>query len=332
MGRHGGGSRSGGSSSSRSSRSCSGSRSGGGRGNRISKKPFYGCYNRSYVNRRGVFVPYYTEDSRFGTKSGWNPTIIFILCFITVHMFLMLTSFIPTVIVYGDKVNGNIERICIKDNANILTEKEETEILKLLNDVYDKSGMPVTLYTDDFKWKNHYASLEIYSEELYYGMGFDEDAMIILFTTETVENFYDWEYDMYCGDETITCLSDATFDKLLINFHKAMGSQDLTKALNYAWGTVINDLAKTSIAWSKLPVLLVLVLLYGIFYVAIFCIVKKENDAYHYFQENPGKLSTCSMNNISIKRHMELMNKKCSYCGTENTSGLESCTSCGNQF
>ena len=63
-----------------------------------------------------------------------------------------------------------------------MTDNEEQEVLALLQDVYDASGMPVTVYTDDFSWKEHYDSLEVYSEELYYKIGYDEDAMIILFT------------------------------------------------------------------------------------------------------------------------------------------------------
>lgn len=82
---------------------------------------------------------------------------------------------------------------------------------------------------------------------------------------ESNDDFYDWEYDIYCGDETITCLSDDVFDELLNNFQKGMASQDLAKALNYAWRTVIDDLAKTKINWFELPVLLIIGSFYGIF-------------------------------------------------------------------
>jgi hypothetical protein len=51
------------------------------------------------------------------------------------------------------------------------------KIVELFDEVYEESGMPVTLYTDDFKWKAHYSSLEVYSEELYYAMGMDEEQL-----------------------------------------------------------------------------------------------------------------------------------------------------------
>ena len=56
MGRHGGGSRSGGSHRSSSSRRSGGSRSGGS-GARTSSKPFAGCYNRSYYDRSADYIP-----------------------------------------------------------------------------------------------------------------------------------------------------------------------------------------------------------------------------------------------------------------------------------
>lgn len=69
MGRHGGGSRSGGSHRSSSSRSSGGSRSGGS-GVRTSSKPFAGCYNRSYYDRSGRLHTCYTSIKNFGTKSA----------------------------------------------------------------------------------------------------------------------------------------------------------------------------------------------------------------------------------------------------------------------
>lgn len=317
MGRHGGGSRSGGSSRS-SSRSSGGSR-GGGSGSKTSKTPFRGCYNRSYFDRRGRYHSCYTSSSSFGTKSGWNAGIIFALVFITIHMLIMVGGFASTVVTFGSKVSGDITRIKIVDNADVLTFTEEEKTLELLREVYDASGMPVTIYTDSFEWKNHYYSLEVYSEELYYRMGYDEDAMIILFTTDNSSDFYDWEYDMYCGDDTIKCFSDASFDKLLENFQKGMASQNLCHALDHAWKSVMEELAQTTIHWTGLPLILILLAFYGVFYVAILRSTVKQNAAYKYFKENPDKLSY---------RPMALYSS-CPACGASNASQAETCPYCG---
>lgn len=318
MGRHGGGSRSGGSSRS-SSRSRGGSRSGGGSSTRISKTPFKGCYNRSYYDRRGKYHTYYTSNSSFGTKSGWNPGIIILLIFVTLHMLFMMGGMVMSSFSFGGKVNGDINRIMIVDNADILTSAEEEQTLDLLHEVYNASGMPVTIYTDSFEWKNYYYSLEIYSEELYYQMGYDEDAMIILFTADNSSGFYDWEYDMYCGDDTIRCLSDASFDKLLENFHKGMAGQNFCHALDYSWHSVMDELAKTSFSWGILLLLPFLFFFYGIFYFAIIGSTVQQNAAYKYFKENPNKLSYMPMTLYS----------ECPSCGASNSFQTETCAYCG---
>ena len=317
MGRHGGGSRSGGSRSG-GSRSGGGSR-GGGSSVRTSKTPFRGCYNRSYYDRRGRYHRYYTSDINFGKRSGWNGGTIFALIFITIHMLIMIGGLATGVVNFGSKVNGDVSRIRIVDNVDVLTVEEEEKTRSLLIEVYQASGMPVTVYTDTFEWKQHYTSLEVYSEELYYRMGFEEDAMIILFTADNSTTFYDWEYDIYCGDETIACLSDDAFDKLLTNFQKGMATQSLYQALEYSWNSVIGDLAKTTVEWSRVPILVMILAFYGIFYVAILGGSKKHNDAYRYFKENPDKYDPVPMTLYS----------ECPSCGAANTDQSETCSYCG---
>lgn len=293
MGRHGGGSRSGGSSSG-SSRS-SGSRSSGGSGRnsfRSSKTPFAGGYNRSYYGRFGRYHTYYTSDPTFGTRSGWNAGTIFALVFITIHMLLMVGGFASSFISFGGKVEGNRNRIFIEDRINLLTENEEQSLMELFDKVYERSGMPVSLYTDDFSWKDYYGSLAVYSEELYYKIGLEEDAMIILFTANKDNRFFDWEYDMYCGDDTIKCFSDAAFDDLLDNFHKSMAGEDLHDALIYSWNSVMDDLAKTDVKPEFIPIALFLLLFYGMFYMLILGGVMRTNTAYRYFKDHPEKLTS----------------------------------------
>lgn len=318
MGRHGGGSRGGG------GHRSGGSRGGGSRGSgssiRTSNKPFRGCYNRSYYDRRGRYHKYYTNDANFGNRGGWNAASIVSLIIITVVMLFMTSTMLSSMVQIGKKVNGNPARIKVVDHAKVLTAQEEVQTERLLQDVYGASGMPVTVYTDNFDWKKHYTSLEVYSEELYYQMGYDEDAMIILFTAEEGEDsFYDWEYDMYCGDDTTVCLSDTAFDKLLENFQKAMASQNLYQALEYAWNSVMDDLAKTTIKWQMTPMVIFLLLMYVSFYLPIIKNGKKAQEAYRYFKENPNKYDMTPM----------LVYSECPFCGTSNDTQSETCPYCG---
>ena len=251
-------------------------------------------------------------------------------------MMLMVGGVTLTMADFGGKVNGNPDRIRIIDNIDILTTEEEDEINKLFNKVYDKSGMPVTLFTDDFDWKNNYYDIEYYSEELYYGIDMDESAMVILFTQEEdIDGFVNWEYDMYCGDDTIKCLSDKTFDELLESFQKSMAKQDLYYALDYSWNSVMKNLAKTTINPGGLILIIFLLFFYGIFYFVTILSIKKRQNAKKYFSENPQMLQTQPMNSQdtasqTINSQPLSLYSECPSCGAPNTEMKEICAYCGS--
>lgn len=312
MGRHGGGSRGGG------SRGSSGGSRSGGSSSRVSRTPFHGCYNRSYYDRRGRYHSYYTNSRDFGTTSGWNAGTIFALVFVTIHMFVMISGFSSDFIHFGKKISGDTDRIYIEDRANALTAEEEEKVLDLLHEVYEKSGMPVTVYTDDFDWRRHYATIEVYSEELYYSIGYEEDAMILLYTTNNDDDYYDYEYDFYCGDDTVDCLSDRTFDTLIDNFHKGMAGLNLYDAIDYSFRSVMNDLAVLKIYWAGAPAVLMLLAFYSIFYISILKGVTKKNAAYQYFKEHPEEFSPEPMTLYAT----------CPNCGAPNSEQSEVCPYC----
>jgi hypothetical protein len=238
-------------------------------------------------------------------------------------MLVMIGAFSSTMFEFGRKVDGDASRVLIEDNSNLLNASQEKEVLELFNKVYEKSGMPVTLYTTDFSWKDNYYSIEAYSEELYYKMGTDEDAMIILFTSEDVNGFWNWEYDMYCGDDTIKCLSDNAFNKLLSNFQKSMAREDLAYALEYSWSSVIDDIgAKFKIYVETVPIVAFLLLFYGTFYFVILSNVFKNNRIYKYFKEHPEELSMTPM----------VLHSECPSCGASNTFQTETCSYCGGNL
>ena len=287
---------------------------------RTSKKPFEGCYNRSYYDKRGRLHSCYVTNSSFGTKSGWNGAVIFALIFLTCHMLIMVPGMMRSFIEFGSKIDGDASRILIDDKADLLTEAEEEEVMELFYQVYDKSGMPVALYTDDFSWKNHYDYLVNYSEALYYQTSFDEDAMVILVVADESDGFFDWECDLYRGRDTTQCLSADSLDTLRINFRKAMARQNVAEALEYAWNSVMNDLAETVVNWIGIPAGALLIAFYGVFYVAILGDIGKKSAAYRYFKENPQQLSMEPMTLYSV----------CPNCGASNVTQSTTCAYCGS--
>lgn len=334
MGRHGGGSSGGGRSS--GGRSGGGSRSGGrSSGVKTSDRPFRGAYRRSYY-RRGRYYHFYTNNPNYGTKSGWNFGTIVILLFITFHMIAMCSGMLLSSIDFGSKVNGDRNFIRIEDNIDILTYEEEDEVLELFQKIYDKSGMPVMLYTDNFDYQDYYYSIENYSEDLYYNRTMAEDSMIILFTCEEVDNGAgiknEWKYDFYCGDDTMDCLSDAEFDKLLDNFQKMMYRDDLVEALDYSWNSIMDDLAETELSFALLPIVLFLVFFYGMFYVAILSGVFKQNAVYKYYKEHPEELSMQRCTGDEEIYPEPFFEITCPNCGARITSDNKTCRYCGTNL
>lgn len=304
MGRHGGGSSSGGvrrSSSSRSSSSRRRHRSSGGTAIKSSKKPFKGSYDRSYYYN-GRYYPYYTTDEKFGIRDGFDLGMLGSLIFLTIHMIFLVGGMCITLIHFGEKIEGSRARIQIVDTIDLLTPKEEKEIMELLDQIYDKSGMPVTIMTQNFDWKDYYYDIEDYSEDVYHEIGTDETAAVVLFTQEEVNGSVEWEYDMCFGDDTITCISDGTMKKLIYAFQESMEKKNLYHAITDSWNLVMEDLAKTKIH----PVYLILIGLVLCFYVAcyiqMFSDIKKRNHAKQYFSENPQMLKSYPINYIITKK------------------------------
>ena len=331
MGRHGGGSSSGGS---RSSSSSSSSSSGGGSRIRTSNRPFVGGYNRSYYHG-GKFYSYYTEDANFGQKSGWNLGNIIGLLFITFHMSIFFGVFFVMFVQHGEKINGNRNLIFIEDTIDMFSNEDEEKLISLFNTIYDKSGMPIMLYTDNFDYKNHYDSIEVYSEQLYYSNTIDENSMIILFTSD-IENYINtgkmaWDYDFYCGDNTIKCLSDEEFNKVLDNFYKGMFQYEVADALVYAWNFVMDDLGKTEINKIIIPIYIGLLAFYSMFYVSIFSSIIKENRAYKYFKQNPEKIYESDIYS-TVNKIAATKICYCTYCNTKNNINNLVCTYCGHKL
>ena len=81
----------------------------------------------------------------------------------------------------------------------------------------------------------------------------------------------------------------------------------------------MDELAKTSVSWTGIPVILILIAFYGVFYVAILGNTVKQNAAYKYFKENPAELSHTPMTVLGA----------CPSCGASNSFQEETCPYCG---
>ena len=318
MGRHGGGSRSGGSRS-RSRSSSRRSSSGGSSSHVMKKRPFSGCYNRSYYDSRGVYHKVYTNNVLFGTPSYCNSSAL--LMSTILHLFacsLLIITFIVLTVNVGTKVNGDASKIRIVDNVDCMSNKEEAALLQVLSEVYEKSGMPVCVYTSDFSYKEHYLSIEAYSEDLYREYFNDLNSMLVCYTEETVDGFDDWNFDVFCEDGTYACLNDVTFDKLIDTMHNGFYDGNVAETIAQSFNIIKPDLATTTIDWYLLPVLLLfLCTICRSYLTEVFNFIKNKQ-AVCYFNNNPEKFGKKKM----------LIHSNCPNCGAPNTKGLEYCKYC----
>ena len=261
-----------------------------------SKQPFNGCYNRCYKNKRGKVVNYYTIDKTFGIRNGWTTGNTLALTFILFHMAIMISSYIFNLVQIGGKIDGDSKRIMIIDNIDILSSEEEETLLDTFYQIYEKTGMPITLYTDDFNWRSNYKDkneiidIKVYNKELYYKIDKSEKGMSILYIEEKGNKLKNAEYDFYIGMETQKCLSNKSLDKLTKTFEKSLQNMQFNKALIYALEEINLDLCKTTININIIPSIFLLLPLYAISIMIILLPIRKKVAAYNYFKKYPKEL------------------------------------------
>lgn len=316
--------------------------SGGGSGVRSSKKPFEGCYNRSYYDKRGKLHTYYTNDINFGTKNGVTKGLVFAMTLITVLVVVMLIFMFFMFGQIGFKINGNRELIAVYDNIDILSSREEKELVSLFEKVYDKTGMPIMLFTEPKSELLEFDSIEEFSEDLLYSYSDDENSMAIVWVDTSYRNFYRRKYDFCCGDNTVWCFSDETFEELLSIFKKAEESMPLADALDHTWNEVMDDLATTKIDPIGIVVFANVALFYGFFLIVLILPMIKSKQAQKYFEKNPDKLemrpmklNTQNTQNAQPVQPAQIAQQilpRCYNCGARNENNSTKCPYCNSSL
>ena len=235
-------------------------------------------------------------------------------------MAIMISSYIFNLVQIGGKIDGDSKRIMIIDNIDILSSEEEETLLDTFYQIYEKTGMPITLYTDDFNWRSNYKDkneiidikvynkeddfnwrsnykdkneiidIKVYNKELYYKIDKSEKGMSILYIEEKGNKLKNAEYDFYIGMETQKCLSNKSLDKLTKTFEKSLQNMQFNKALIYALEEINLDLCKTTININIIPSIFLLLPLYAISIMIILLPIRKKVAAYNYFKKYPKEL------------------------------------------
>lgn len=215
-GSHGGGSHGG-------SHSSHGSGSGGSSYIRVSNSPFKGATRYiGYSNGKPDII--YSSNSNLNAKTPkffQVFEIVFFIPFILIGIYLL-----SSIIVVPKKIDCAYSDIIIVDSTDRFTDAEENELLNVLTEFRNKTGVPVCITTvENSSWKDYYTDLSAYAYELYVNRFFDEYHWLIVYSDDLSDRqdssqFSDWYFEGMQGDNTDSILSDSLTSEFNENLNK----------------------------------------------------------------------------------------------------------------
>lgn len=275
----------------------------------VSSKPLAGYFDRSYYTKSGRFVPCYARDIDFGVKPSSLAVDLISLLVVIVLLGMFGYVFLQDAVMFGSRIDGNSKNILINDEANILSEQEEQELLGVFEEVYAISGMPVCLVTTDTIWNRWYASLDDCAAHHYSLNVRGNDALLILISLSETKGEAGWVATLKRNAERVkTCFGPSAYRKFAAALDEGLGSGSLTYAITYAFEEVKSDFNKPQLLNLNALVAVAVTLVVGVTFPAYSLIVViKKRQAYNYFKEYPNELenSPIAVNDFSRRIHID---------------------------
>lgn len=321
-GSHSGGSHSGGGSHSSSSSGGSGS---SGPNRSYSRTYFNGARHYVYYKNKKP-IQYYSEENitlEFVAqkKRVWKTTKIVFLCiYIALYLFLVLGG---DGIHFPHKIKIKSDRTAsvIVDNTDVISGKDEDELMITLEEFYNKTGIPVMVYTTtDDEWNDDFTSLENFAYDKYITtFHSDESCWLIVYSEPDAKpnGFVDWKWEGMQGDNTDPVLTVTLTDKFTKTVQKQITNYGIGKALNIGFKNLNNNVTKITVN----PVMLIgysigTAYIVGWFFIFAWLICGRPIKRYE----------------SSIKLEYPNLYKEdtCTYCGGMYIHGIHiSCPHCG---
>lgn len=343
-GSHGGGSHGG---SGHSSHSSSSHHSSSSPSHRVQSTYFPGARRFRYYRHGSPCYVYSDIDlrARRDEKPRWF-LIIFYIPFLLAFIPMLFSSF-------GGPVKPihlpSETAIVIKDDANIFTATEKSELEKELQELKKTTGVvPAVITSNNEKWENNYNSLENYAYDLYVNNFSDESHWLILYSQpESINSdFIDWYWEGMQGDNT-----DKVLDVFIDDFNRDM-QKFLTNRSHYTVEEAIEKCFKQATnKFENQGVHLELAQLSGAFFGLAFIVIHgylmifagtRKPYKYSELQEVYDDSPTYNYNTTECKPIItpnqttvqqtptRLAMTKCRYCGQEYQTGAHvTCPYCG---
>lgn len=160
--------------------------------------------------------------------------IIFMAFFMTMSLYICLDGVYnnPHAIQMPAK-----KEIQIEDHIGTLSDEEKTEMISLMKEFREKTGVvPAFVAVHDSEWNEDYSNLEDYAYDKYLEIFPDEKHMLIVYSEpDYYKDFNNWKWELMQGNDTDPVLS-VRFDKKFTSlFHAKLSKNGKTV------GTALNE-------------------------------------------------------------------------------------------
>ncbi len=309
-GSHGGGSHGGGFSS-----------GGGSHGGGHSAPPVYNTYHpgthRYVYYRHGRPMYYYSSRKVEDTRTSSIFSLIVSCVLLAIICALIFSS-----IKAPHKLSMNYDtEILVKDNIDVLSSSDESELQAALYDFQEQTGITPALVTvDNSVWQPYYTSLENYAYDVYVNTFDDEKHWLFVYSTAQNDSFDDWYWEGIQGDDTDSILYSSLLDSFNNNVQKYL-TQRTRYTVGQAFAQGIQEATanaqKTHIDFDLLPIIFVL---------TCYVITMLPGAIRGLSSQEKSKAKRCPDDQAPTSS----MEDTCEYCGGVYVHGLHtSCPHCG---
>ncbi len=298
-----------------------GSHGRGSSGHRTSHSYFPGSTRYAYYHKGRI--EYYYRDAEytaedFKDRSKSRLITALILC---VFYAVFIAAILAGTFNFPRKLTMDYQdtSIVISDGKNLLSDDDLIRIGDSFSEFQDKTGItPSLLIIDNSEWMGHYTSFENYAYEYYVQRWDDEKHWLIVYSTDSDQEWEDWYWEGMQGDDTDHILTTKRTDAFREDFQKGLlqNKQSFTDTFLDAFDSLTDVCMEKSfdpVALIALPFIVLHAAIF--FYGTIFGAKKNEEKA---------------RNSVKLEKDVQYVEDTCKWCGGLYIHGIHlSCPHCG---
>ena len=298
-----------------------GSHGGGSRGHHTSHTYFPGSTRYAYYHKGRI--EYYYRDAEYTAedfKDKKTSRLVTALALCVFYVFFLMAVLVGTVNFPRKlKMDYKDTAITISDGKNLLSEEELIRIGDSFSEFQDKTGItPSLLIIDNSEWMGHYTSLENYAYEYYVQHWADEKHWLIVYSTDSNQEWEDWHWEGMQGDDTDYILTAKRTDAFREDFQKGLlqDRQPFTDSFLAAFDSLTDVCMEMSFSPMALIAVPFILLHASLFLYSQTFGAKKNLEK--------------ARNSVKLEKDVQYVEDTCKWCGGLYIHGIHlSCPHCG---